>query len=370
MSLSLAAAGTGRALWYLTRGTGAVTLILLTGSMLLGVADLRRWTTTRIPRFVIDGLHRFVSLLVVAMVVFHVVTSLLDSFAPIRIVDAVVPFVSAYRPVWLGLGALAFDLLVAMTITSILRTRLGYRSWRAVHWLAYVCWPVAFVHGLGTGSDIRGGWMLVVSLACAVSIVVALLVRITGGWPEQLRRRLGAGAALASAGIALALWLPSGPLAKGWARRAGTPPTDLAAARVVVPLPRPAPPPEVTSAKANLTGRITQSTTPEGVAVVRFELSLDRGGLRVLSVELNGRAIPGGGISLERGTVSLGTPTDRGRMHGAVASLQGGDLEASLVGANTGPLSLSLALQIDRAAGQVRGVARIRPSGVRPTVGQ
>lgn len=369
MSLSLAAAGTGRALWYLTRGTGAVTLILLTGSMLLGVADLRRWTTTRIPRFVIDGLHRFVSLLVVAMVVFHVVTSLLDSFAPIRIVDAVVPFVSSYRPVWLGLGALAFDLLVALTITSILRARLGYRSWRAVHWLAYGCWPVAFVHGLGTGSDIRGGWMLVVSVACAVSIVLALLVRIMGGWPGNRRVRLGAGTALASAGLALIVWLPSGPLAKGWARRAGTPPTDLAAARVIVPLPRPTPPPATTSTTENLTGRITQSTTPEGVAAVRFELSLDRGGLRALSVELNGRALPGGGISLERGTVSLGTPANPTRLQGPVASLRGGDLEASLAGANTGTLRLSLALQIDRAAGQVRGVARIGPAGVRPTVG-
>jgi hypothetical protein len=347
-------------------------LVLLTLSMLLGVADLRRLTTTRIPRFVIDGLHRFVSLMVVAMVVLHVLTSLLDSFAPIRLVDAVVPFVSAYRPVWLGLGALAFDLLIALTLTSILRTRLGYRSWRAVHWLAYACWPVAFVHGLGTGSDIRGGWMLVISLACAVAVVLALLWRITGGWPDRLRLRLGAGAALASAGIALALWLPSGPLAKGWARRAGTPRTDLAAARVTAPFSRPVrPSPAAATAPttAGLAGQITQSTTPDGAAIVRFRLVLDRGDLSALSVELNGRALPGGGISLDHGTVRLGTATDPARLHGPVASLQGGDLEASLSGANTASLILSLALNIDRATGRVRGSARIRPAQVGPAAG-
>jgi sulfoxide reductase heme-binding subunit YedZ len=226
MSLVLAAAGSGRALWYLTRGTGAMTLILLTLSLVLGVADLR-WSSRRLPRFVVDGLHRTVSLLVVVVVALHIATSVLDSFAPIRLVDVVVPFVSAYRPVWVGLGALAFDLLVALTVTSLLRARLGYGAWRAVHWLAYACWPVALVHGLGTGSDIQGAWMLAISLGCVAAVVVAVITRLAGGWPGRLRLRLGAAGALAAAGVALALWLPSGPLAQGWAHRAGTPKSDL-----------------------------------------------------------------------------------------------------------------------------------------------
>ena len=71
-----------------------------------------------------------------------------------RLVDVVVPFVGAYRPFWLGLGALALDLLAALIVTSLLRARIGLRAWRAVHWVAYACWPVALVHGLGTGSDV------------------------------------------------------------------------------------------------------------------------------------------------------------------------------------------------------------------------
>ncbi|MEA2422927.1 MAG: methionine sulfoxide reductase heme-binding subunit, partial [Thermoleophilaceae bacterium] len=96
----------GRALWYLTRGTGAVSLVLLTLSVVLGVVDVRRWSAEHMPRFVVDGLHRTVSLFVVVTLAIHIVTTLLDSFAPIRLVDVVVPFVSSYRPIWIGFGAL------------------------------------------------------------------------------------------------------------------------------------------------------------------------------------------------------------------------------------------------------------------------
>ena len=177
---TVAAAVDGRALWYLTRGTGAVSLVLLTLSVVLGVADVRRWSAPRLPRFVVDGLHQTVSLLVIVTLAIHIATTLLDSFAPIRLVDVVVPFGSAYRPLWVGFGALAFDLLLALVITSLARARLGYRAWRAVHWLAYACWPVALLHGLGSGSDIRGGFAFVLSLACAAAVVVAVLARLHG----------------------------------------------------------------------------------------------------------------------------------------------------------------------------------------------
>ena len=211
------------ALWYFTRGTGAVSIVLLTLSVVLGVVDVRRWSAWHVPRFVIDGLHRTVSLLVVAFVLVHVVTAALDTFAPVTLIDAVVPFGSAYRPVWLGLGAVAFDLLLALVITSLLRARLGARAWRNVHWLAYACWPVALLHGLGTGSDVRPGWMLWLSVACAAAVAAAVIARAAETFPAAAT----AAAGVAVAGLALAVWLPSGPLAKGWARAAGTPKSIL-----------------------------------------------------------------------------------------------------------------------------------------------
>jgi sulfoxide reductase heme-binding subunit YedZ len=210
------------ALWYLTRGTGAAALVLLTLTLVLGVINVERMTSPRFPRFVIDGWHRTISLLVCVLLAIHIGTTVLDGYAPIRVIDAVIPFVSAYRPLWVGLGALALDLLLALVITSLLRGRIGVRAWRAVHWAAYACWPLAFLHGLGTGSDVRPGWMTYLALACAALVVMAVGVRLADR-QTTAPVRVGAAAAVLSAAVAVAVWLPSGPLAKGWAAKAGTP---------------------------------------------------------------------------------------------------------------------------------------------------
>jgi len=210
------------ALWYLTRAAGAVTLVLLTLTLVLGVLNVERVASARFPRFVIDGWHRTISLLACVLLALHVGTTLLDGYAPVRIVDAVVPFISAYRPLWLGLGALALDLLVAVAVTSLLRARVGIRAWRAVHWAAYACWPLAFVHGLGTGSDVRAGWVTWLALGCAVAVVVAIVARLADR-DVTPGVRAGALTALVAAAIGLGTWLPAGPMAKGWAKKAGTP---------------------------------------------------------------------------------------------------------------------------------------------------
>jgi predicted ferric reductase len=219
----LAASSGGNAYWYLTRSTGGVALLLLTFAIALGVVDVRRWSTPRWPRFLVDSLHRNVSLLAIVFLALHILTSVLDSFAPISLLDAFVPFAGSYRPLWLGLGAVAFDLLIAVTLTSMLRRRVGYASWRAIHWMTYASWPVALLHGLGTGSDAASTWLLALSTFCAAVVLAAVLVRVAAGWPEHLARR---GAALGGAGVFslfLLVWLPAGPLGSEWARRSGTP---------------------------------------------------------------------------------------------------------------------------------------------------
>src|SRR5262249_56314980 len=124
-------------------------------------------------RFVIDGIHRRVSILAVAFLVIHILTSVLDSFAPIGLLDAVIPFHGSYRPFWLGLGALAFDLLLAVLITSLVRARVGYGTWRAIHWLADACWPVALLHGLGTGSHASRRCLMLIVLGCGNPLLLA-----------------------------------------------------------------------------------------------------------------------------------------------------------------------------------------------------
>ncbi len=219
------------AYWYLARGTGAVSLVLLTASVVLGVLGPLRVSAPRWPRFAVDTVHRDVSLLVIVVLAVHIVTSVLDSFAPISLTASVIPFVSSYRPIWLGLGALAFDLLVALAITSLVRRRLGYARWRAVHWLAYASWPVAVLHGLGTGSDTKLWWMLALTVACTAVVVAAVAVRIARAHPARPEWRTPALALSLATPIGLAAFTLLGPLAPHWAARAGTPAKLLAPTR-------------------------------------------------------------------------------------------------------------------------------------------
>ncbi len=213
--------------WYLTRASGTVALVLLTASVVVGVAAIARLRGPGVPRFVVDGVHRTASLLAVAFLVVHILTAVLDSFASISLLDAVVPFIGSYRPLWLGLGAVAFDLLLAVALTSVVRDRMGHATWRGVHWLAYAAWPVAVVHGLGTGSDVHQRWLQAITVACILAVLAAVAGRAMIGWPENLRLRIGALAMSVVFAGGLAVWLPGGPLGKGWARRAGTPPALL-----------------------------------------------------------------------------------------------------------------------------------------------
>lgn len=220
----LLAASNPQALWYLTRGFGLVALGLLTVSVALGVAQIARFARPGLPRFLIAGLHRNVSLLATVVLAVHIITAVADPFAPIRVVDVFIPFVGRYRPLWLGLGALATDMLLALVVTSLVRARIGQRAWRAIHWCAYACWPVAMVHGLGTGTDPRTGWAQLIYVACLAVVLAALLWRLTTRWSAAPAGRRLATATGAVVLVALvSAWAAHGPLQRGWAKKAGTP---------------------------------------------------------------------------------------------------------------------------------------------------
>jgi sulfoxide reductase heme-binding subunit YedZ len=182
----IAAAGTSL-YWFITRGSAVVTLILLTLTVALGVASVKRIESAGIPRFVINAVHRNASLFAVVFLAIHVVTAVLDTYVTTRIVDAFIPFDAAYRPFWMGLGAISLDLFLAVLVTSLLRRHIGYRGWRATHWLAYASWPVALLHTLGTGSDVDTTWMRVVTGICVAIVAASLLSRLSQGDLDRRR---------------------------------------------------------------------------------------------------------------------------------------------------------------------------------------
>jgi predicted ferric reductase len=174
-------------LWYATRGAGVVSILLFTAVTCLGILTAARWQTESWPRFLTAELHRNLALISVAFLAIHIVTAVIDPFTSLGLIAATIPFASSYRPLWVGLGVIALDLLLALVISSLLRARIGQRAWRATHWLAYAAWPVAVVHGIGSGTDSSAVWLRALDVLSIVAVVGALAWRV---WAGGSRRRL------------------------------------------------------------------------------------------------------------------------------------------------------------------------------------
>lgn len=343
-------------LWYVTRGSGAVALVLLTASVALGIVMSLRVSSARWPRFAVGTLHRNVTLLSVVFIALHVVTTVADGYAPIGIKDSVVPFASPYRPVWLGLGTVSFDLLLALVITSYLRQRIGIRLWRSIHWLAYVSWPVALVHSLGTGSDARTVWLAALGLVCVACVVLAVLVRVAAGAGPAAVRAGSAIVALVAA-AAVGVWWHSGPDASGWAKRAGTPARLIASNHVVTRTVlasnrRVTRPPQ--SFHSALAGTIRQVRGSDGLdrVVMRFRLAGGPGGR--LRIDLRGTPVSGG-VSMTASGVSFVPATTRAVYLGTVTGLEGSIVAATVRDHAGDRLHLTARLSLDTTTGRASG---------------
>lgn len=164
------------ALWYASRATGVVSLLLMTAVVLLGLLIARNGRLPGLPRFAVTGLHRNLSLIAVVFVAAHVATAVTDSYVSIPLTAAVIPLVSGYERLAVALGAVGLDLTLAIVGTSLVRHRLSARTWRSVHLLAYLCWPVAWLHSFTDATDMRHDWML------ALAVADLLLVAVAAGW--------------------------------------------------------------------------------------------------------------------------------------------------------------------------------------------
>jgi sulfoxide reductase heme-binding subunit YedZ len=304
-----------------------VALILLSTTVVLGILDQRRWHSERWPRFALHSIHRWVGLFAVSFLSIHILSVVVDGFVQIRLVDAVIPFGGSYRPFWLGLGALAFDLLLAVAITSLLKRRIGHRNWRTIHWLSYAAWPVALMHGLGTGSDTRSAWMLGIAAVCVAAVWIAVFVRVSAALP---RPRLAGLGALGAAPLALMIWLPSGPLAHGWAKRAGTPPQLVASkGKAVTASKRRSHASFAVPLSADVSGTVKQGQNA-GLATVDLAMRLRGRARGSVDVLLEGQPLDGGGVSVQRSRVSFGPSSDPKRYSGRVVALDGGRVVANV----------------------------------------
>ncbi len=374
----------GTTFWYFTRASGLVALIVLTATVVVGIACSVGWATERWPRFVSQGVHRNLSVLSLVVIVIHVVTTVADGFVPITLLDAVIPFASPYRPLWIGLGACAFDLLLAVAVTSALRHRIGRRAWRTVHWAAYACWPVALFHGLGSGSDTHLFGAQFVYLLCAVAVIGALGWRLVEAQSASPTWRLGAGVAATLVLLAAAVFAFVGPLAPGWSRRAGTSSAVLAQiAAATTGSSASTSGGATTGSPASTSGGSGGSASP-GAPAIPFTSALD-GTVSVTGPDVSGRekvvlsmrlssdGVPlvvtllgnavDGGVALTSSNVTLGS------LRGQVTSLEGTSIGATVSGQGAAD-ALAMQLNIDQGqhtvSGSVSGTSAANNGGESP----
>jgi len=177
------------AMWAFGRVSGIVALVLLTISVLLGILTRSGRPLPGLPRFSISLIHRNIALLASVFLVFHVGSLMLDSYAKLKVVDILIPFLGAYKPFWQGLGTVAVDLLIAIIITSLFRKRLGARLFKAIHWLTYAMWPIALVHSIGNGTNGLSGWFIAFSVVSAGAVLAAVIWRASSRFIETAHTR-------------------------------------------------------------------------------------------------------------------------------------------------------------------------------------
>jgi methionine sulfoxide reductase heme-binding subunit len=179
----MTSAGMDQALWAFGRGSGGAALVVLTIALAAGIAA-RSGHAMLLSRIGLAEFHRGAALCATALAGLHVLSLLADPYAQLRLVDVAVPFANSYRPIWLGFGTVAVDLVAAVVISALLRRRIGPRVFRFVHWATYLLWPVALLHAVGTGTDNTQPWLLVVAAACALTIAAAVIWRTSSDFTE------------------------------------------------------------------------------------------------------------------------------------------------------------------------------------------
>lgn len=193
---SLFALNSVQAWWYVTRAAGLTSYFLMWLSMVWGLA-----VASRIFQPVIEGshsydFHEFLSLLGIGFVVLHVSVLMLDKYLPFSIWQVLIPFVSTYRPIWVGIGIIGFYILLLVTVTFYARRAIGVGVFRAIHTLSLLGYLGTTLHGLLAGTDsalvmtrlLYAGTFLVVVFLTVHWLVLVLAAKMDRTRAE--RRRL------------------------------------------------------------------------------------------------------------------------------------------------------------------------------------
>ncbi len=163
--------------WYLSRVAGLTGYLLLFLSVCLGVSIHTRFLEWLLKGWQNFDLHQFTSLLGLGFVVLHIFSLLGDHYVGLTLQQLLVPFAASYQPVWLAVGTIAFYLLVIVTVSFYVRSFIGQKTWRALHFVTFAIFFMALLHGLFAGSDSES-WAKVLYWLTAVIVTVLTIGRM------------------------------------------------------------------------------------------------------------------------------------------------------------------------------------------------
>ncbi len=368
--------------WNTARAGGFTAYLLVTISVLLGLALSMRWQVRWWPRLISYELHVWITNLSFVFLGVHIFASWIDPFTRFGLNELLLPFASHYRPLWMALGIVAMYLSLAVALSLFIRRQIGYTWWLRLHELSFVVWALATVHGLATGSDTRTLWGIELYIVSAVLVCGLLCVRLLqpvtpGGKIHPVW------AAITAASLAVAIiWTAAGPLRPGWndianngngsggvVQAAGSSTgtaTPTANATSAAPFSQPF--------TASLQGSMSHQTDANtGQPILRLDLTLGGAQQGVLQIELweqdasdNGGIGGGGNGHVTETKVTLGVDAATPLYQGQVSTLNGGYMVAQLDPTQPGSPSLQLTINVQAQGDNVSGTVSAMPLALVP----
>ena len=340
--------GNPKFLWYMTRATGIIAIVLLGMVVILGMVTATKAAPKGFAKFLVPDLHRRLSITAAAFLGVHIITALLDSFVHIGLVASIVPFVATYRPVWVGFGAIAFDLLLIVIATSVVRHRFSQGPWKKIHYLSWLVVTFALFHAIGTGSDARVGLVEVIYIVLVAVVALAAIFRTATD--AQLRKlaKIGGSAVIVAVPVLALGWSLKGPLRTGWASASSSfsllpKVTTTTAATSGSSAGGPLSNGFVWPVNGGVRGTVSIANGSSGTSTVTLSGDVS-GTADVVTVRLVGQ-VQQGSLVLQGSSVAIGTASAPNTYTGAVAQAGGSTLVLSLHGAQgsvTGALAVSI----------------------------
>lgn len=167
-----------KAFWYVARAGGILAYLLLWLATLWGVFISSKMVKGWIDATMLYNMHEFLPTLAMVFAVVHAAVLMGDAYIGFSLLDLLIPFHAPYRPLWTGLGSLALYLSVTLIVSFYLRSVVSRRVWRTLHYLTYLAFGLALVHGLLAGTDSTQPAVYGMYIATAATLLFATIYRI------------------------------------------------------------------------------------------------------------------------------------------------------------------------------------------------